>query len=186
MKKLIFTIAFFTVCVTADAQVNKDTVGLNLPITAGRVIYTGVVEAAGKTKADLYRNAQQWLIDAFYNQNGVIQDKDKDAGLVFGQGVFNFSMGVELGSVNWINHFTIKIECRDNKYRYSFYNIVINYAASGNTGFDIEQVLGILLGTQKWPLPKKAASKVLVQNDVLIKNVILSLKNAMATTTSDF
>jgi len=187
MKKLIFTIAFFTVCVTANAQIDKDTVGLNLPVKDGQVIYTGVVEIDGKTKDDLYRNAQQWFIDGFYSQKDVIQDKDKEDGLVFGRGVFYFFSGVGLGQdVNWANHVTIKIECKDNKYRYSFYNMVIVNYDSGNTNFDIEQLLGAVLGTQKWPWTKNAAKNALTTSDDLVKKAILSLKNGMAKTTTDF
>jgi len=187
MKKLIFTIAFFTVCVTANAQINQDTVGLNLPIMDGRVIYTGVIDVAGKTKDDLFRNAQQWLIEAFYNQKDVIQNKDKEDGLVIGQGILNFSSSAGLSAVNWANHVTIKIECKDSKYRYSFYNIVNTSDVFGPASYDIEQVLGFILGAQKWPLTKNAAKSMLKRNDEVVKNVILSLENAMAkTTTTDF
>src|ERR1700761_2725511 len=151
MKKLIFTLAFISAFITAKAQINKDTVGLNVPVKDGQVIYTGVVEVAGKTKDDLYRNAQQWFIDYFYSQKDVIQNKDKEDGLLFGRGVFYFTIGVGLGqTVNWANHVTIKIECKDNKYRYSFYNMLANNYDSGGTNFNIEQVLGVILGTQKW------------------------------------
>jgi len=39
---------------------------LDLPVKEGQIIYTGVVEADGKTKDELYKNAQQafikWLL----------------------------------------------------------------------------------------------------------------------------
>ena len=189
MKKIIFTIALFTVCITANAQINKDTVGLNLPVRDGQVIYTGVVEVAGKTKDNLYRSAQQWFINYFNGAKNFTQDKDEKDALVYGRGTLNFTSGIGIGlltSVVWGDDVTIKIECKDNKYRYSFYNMVINYVGSGYPDFDIEQVLGGVLGTQKWPWTKNAAKNVLTHNDEQVKNAILSLKNAMGKTTTDF
>jgi hypothetical protein len=187
MKKLIFTIVFFTACITAKAQVNKDTVGLNLPVTNGQVIYTGVVEVDGKTKEDLYKNAQQWFMDFFSSQKDVIQDKDKEEGIVFGEVNLYFFSGTGLGATqNWTNHFTIKIECKDNKYRYSFYNMLISTNPSDNTNYYIEQLLGQVLGTQKWPWTKNAAKNALISNGGQIRTAILSLKAAMGKTTTDF
>jgi hypothetical protein len=186
MKKLLFTIAFFIVCVTANAQINKDTVGLNLPVRDGQLIYTGVVAVEGRTKDDLYRNAQQWFIDNFYTQKDVIQDKDKEDGLIFGRGIYYFYSTNSLGqNFNWTNHLTMKIECKDNKYRYLFYNMVI-YDDSNNY-FSIEQALQFILGTQKWSWgTKNVAKRMFISNDVLIKNAVLSLKTAMEKTTDDF
>jgi hypothetical protein len=186
MNKLIFTIAFFTLCATARAQINKDTVGLNLPVKDNQLIYTGVVEINGKTKDDLFRNAQQWFIDNFYSQKGVIQDKDKEAGLIFGRGAYYYSSKSGIGYINWASNITVEIECKDNKYRYWFYHMVISNYDSGNSTFDIEQLLGTVLGTQKWPWTKSAAKNALVRNDEVIKSAIVSLKNAMETTVTDF
>jgi len=188
MKKLIFTIALFTICVTANAQINKDTVGLSLPVKDGQVIYTEVVEVAGKTKVDLYRNAQQWFINYFGGIKNFMQDNDTEDALVCGQGTLNFNSGVGIGlltNVIWGDDVTIKIECKDNKYRYSFYAMVIKNP-SDNSEYEIEQVLGAVLGTQKWPWTKNAAKEVLIHNDEKLKSAISFLKNDMKKTTTDF
>ncbi len=186
MKKIIFTIAFFTACIAAHAQINKDTVGMNLPVKDGQVIYTAVVLVDGKTKNDLYQNAQQWFMDYFSSQKNVIQADDREDGLVFGRGILYFSTTYTLSYINWASHITFKIECKDNKYRYSFYNMVINNYDSGNSNYDIEQLLGTILGTQNWPYTKSEAQKVLIKNDTTIKSAISSLEKAMKKTTSDF
>jgi len=188
MKKIIFTIALFTVCITANAQINKDTVGLNLPVRDGQVIYTGVVEVAGKTKDNLYRSAQQWFINYFNGAKNFTQDKDEKDALVYGRGTLNFTSGIGIGlltSVVWGDDVTIKIECKDNKYRYTFYGMVIKYP-SDNSGYVIEQVLGAVLGTQKWQWTKNAAKDVLIHNDEKVKSAISFLISDMKTTTTDF
>ena len=161
---------------------------MNLPVKDGQVIYTGVVEVAGKTKDDLFRNAQQWFINYFGGTIKFMQDKDKEDALVCGRGVLNFTSGVGIGllaSVIWGDDVTIKIECKDNKYRYSFYGMIIKYP-SDNSGYTIEQVLGTVLGTQKWQWTKSAAKSVLIHNDGKVKSAISFLKSDMKTTTTDF
>jgi hypothetical protein len=186
MKKLIFTIAFFTACVTAKAQINKDTVGLNLPVKNGEVIYTAVVEVDGKTKDELYRNAQQWFINYFDGAAKFTQDVDKNDAYVCGRGVLKFTSGLRLdANVLWGNDVTIKIECKDNKYRYTFYLMVIK-DITDNAEYAIEQISGAVLGTQKWPWSKNAAKNVLIQNDEKLKSAISFLKSDMEKTTTDF
>lgn len=186
MKKLISTLAFFTACITARAQINKDTVGLNLNVQAGQVIYTGVVNAEGLTKDELYRNAQQWFIDYFYNSKNLIQDKDKKDALVCGRGILSFYAGIGLGSTaHWADNVAIKIECRDNKYRYTFYGMIFKDIAD-NTEYPADHILGVVLGTQKWPYLKSAAKNALKENAKNIKDAITDLKNTMANAPTDF
>lgn len=186
MKKLIFTIAFFTACVTAKAQINKDTVGLNLPVKNGEVIYTAVVEVDGKTKDELYRNAQQWFINYFDGAAKFTQDVDKNDAYICGRGVLKFTSGIRLdANVLWGNDVMVKIECKDNKYRYAFYGMVIK-DITDNAEYQIEQILGAVLGTQKWPWSKNAAKNVLLNNDAKLKSAISFLKGDMQKTTTDF
>lgn len=187
MKKLSLIITFLVFCAAANAQVKKDTVGLNIPVSNTQVIYTGVVDVPGKTKDELFRNAQQWFINAFPSQKDVIQDKDNENGIVYGRIVLYFSSGVGLGvKVNFADHLTVKIECKDGKYRYAFYNMAISNYDSGNSSFDIEQILGQVLGTQKWPWSKNAAKNTLKSNDSFIRSAVDHLKRGMAVTMPDF
>ena len=51
----------------------KDTVGLKIPVTDGAVIYERVFDVPGKSKADLYKNAQLWFADHYVNSNNEIE-----------------------------------------------------------------------------------------------------------------
>jgi len=63
--------------------------------------------------------------------------------------------------------------------------VVYNYD-SGNNGYDLEVLLGQVLGTQKWPWTKNAAKNALTNCDYLIKKAIVNFKDNMAATTTDF
>ncbi|MCC8426944.1 DUF4468 domain-containing protein [Mucilaginibacter sp. UR6-11] len=84
MKQLLIGLLF--IAIGAKAQ-NKDTLGLNIPIKDGHVVYEGIVEMPGKPKMDLYNNAKQWFVDCFKSAKDVIQNEDKDQGRIIGKGV---------------------------------------------------------------------------------------------------
>ena len=186
MNKIIFTIVFLTAFITAKAQINKDTVGLNIPVKNNEVIYTEVVNVNGKTKDELYRNAQQWFINYFDGTAKFTQDVDKNDAYIIGRGVLKFTSGIRLdANVLWGNDVTVKIECKDNKYRYTFYGMVIK-DITDNAEYQAEQILGAVLGTQKWPWSKNAAKNVLIHNDEKLKSAISFLKADMQKTITDF
>jgi hypothetical protein len=188
MKKITLLISLFILSVSAQAQINKDTIGLNLPFKDGALLYTGVVNSPGKSKLELYKNAQQWFVDNFKSSKAVIQNQDKDDGLIVGKGVLTFNSGIGLGMVMpFGDDVTVKIECKDDKYRYSFYDIRITYFYNGTTDFTIDDVLDKLQGRHtRWGWSKKNAKNVLINGDVEVKNSIVSLNKAMSKPISNF
>jgi len=183
MKTIILTIIMLLPLVSF-AQ--KDTIGMNIPVNNGSIIYTGVVNINGKSKAELYRNAKQWFIDNFKSSNP-IQNQDKEKGLVIGKGIVRFYASFGYGlSTTWHDRFTIKLECRDGKYRYSIYDMIIYPSDRPNQEVALEDFLGKILGTRKAPVTKLACKDVLKKNEIGITNVIASIKEQMNKTISDF
>ena len=183
MKKNI-TIILVIASISAWGQ--KDTIGLNLPMKDGVVTYTGVVTISGKSKADLYKNAKQWFVDYFKSSNDVIQNQDKEEGTIIGKGIVWFNSKVGLGmNWTWYDKLTIRLECKDGRYRYSIYDMTIRAENSG-VEYALESALGKLTGTGKFPWSKGVAKGVIQHNDERIKEVIASINNQMNKTIADF
>ena len=188
MKKLITLGLSALLYLSANAQVNKDTVGINLPFKDSNLLYTGVVTISNKTKIDLYKNAQQWFVDYFNSSKAVIQNQDKEDGLIVGKGILKFASKIGMGmTMPFGDNVTVKIECKDGKYRYSFYDISITYFYNGTTDFTIDEVMDKLLGRKtRWGWSKKVAKGVLANGDEKVKESIAALNQAMNKTPTDF
>lgn len=149
----------------------KDTVGLNIPIKDGQITYQDIIDMPNKSKSDLYRNAQQWFVDYFKSSKDVIQNQDKDDGIIIGKGFIDFNSKVGLG-ITMTSHdkLTIKIECKDNKYRYTIYDMIIYPPAyNEDNAVSLNRIYGKLIGTEKLPTSKGVAKSVLQSNDRAVK-----------------
>jgi len=88
------------------------------------VIYANVVELDTSITADeLYTAAKSWAIDAFKSTKEVIQEADKELHLIYIKGFIKANV---YGGY-W---FTIKIETKDGRYRYSLYDIIYDASAT--------------------------------------------------------
>jgi hypothetical protein len=74
-------------------------------------------------KSDLFINARQFITDNFIDANQVLTINDKIEGEIGGNGNMRYYPKGIMGSSGFYNIiFKIKIEVRDGKYKYSFYN----------------------------------------------------------------
>jgi len=187
MQKIILLPLLAFLSLTVKAQI-KDTVGLNLPIVDGKILYEGIVDIPDKTKNDLYQNAQQWFVDYFKSSKDVIQNQDKDNGIVVGKGMLDFNARVGLG-MSMVQHdkLTIKIVCKDNKYKYSVYDMIL-YPPEGNEKYStpFDNLYGKLIGTVKIGGSKSAVKDILKKNDIEVRKMIESIKLAMVKKSDNF
>jgi hypothetical protein len=84
----------------------------------GILIFTEVVDQTA-SKNDLYLRGKMFFAKAFKSANDVIQLDDKESGTTVGKGlseiyVFNGMMDMKIQL-----HYTIKIQSKDNRYKYS-------------------------------------------------------------------
>lgn len=122
MKKLlVIALIFFT----KSAFAQKDTVGMNIPVTAGGIVYEKVFDAPGMSKNLLYSNAKVFFIKQHNDKYGnKLQDsvlyrvigKDNQSVTIEHKGFLAFSPTFNL-------NFLLQIDCKDNKYRCRIYNI---------------------------------------------------------------
>lgn len=88
-----------------------------------RVNYTEVVPISDVNKEQLYFRAKAWFSNVFKDSKEVIQMDSKEAGTIIGKGNQNIYLQI-LGMPSEVRcHFTVKIFCKDARYKYEITNI---------------------------------------------------------------
>lgn len=126
MKKNIFLLFFlFSIILNGNSQ-NYD-----LPIdSAANIVYREIINS-NISKNALYSNAQEWIAKTFGDYKKVIQFEDETNGKLILKGTNDVKHFVEahIAGMHIINResiqFTLTIECKENKYRYTMDNIVV-------------------------------------------------------------
>jgi hypothetical protein len=132
MKKLILLLLVISpfITLTSFSQMDKTTSINNFPINEkGEVVYTEIVKIDSTDSKELYVKAHEWFANTFNSAQNVVQLDDKDAGTIIGKGVFEFD---ETVMVVWVN-FTIEIQTKDGKYKYTLSNFIYK-------GYRIEEI----------------------------------------------
>lgn len=94
---------------------------------AGEVVFTKVVQADGFSADDLYTATRIYITEAFKSANDVIQLDDKDNKTLIAKGwreqkAQSGFMNAFAGAPYQV-YFTIKIQCRDNRYKIDVYQL---------------------------------------------------------------
>ncbi len=181
MKNLIIAL-FALISVSASAQ--KDTAGLKMPVITGNVVYEQVFETPGKTRYQLFNDAQQWFI-ARYKSFRNIEVTDSVNVRVIGKGkeIVNY-VGPLNVSLPFISRMTIQIDCKDGKFRSRMSSINLtprDTSASGNFVTTPEELVDMLNGkSQINGLNKNQARRLLESLNITINNTMLSIQKALA------
>jgi hypothetical protein len=97
-----------------------------LPAKDGIVLYEIIDSSITASKSQLYDRAKIWFTNAFKDSKEVIQLDDKESGTIIGKGLFRFKPGL----TPYICNFSARIDCKDNRYRFQVYNILIESATT--------------------------------------------------------
>jgi hypothetical protein len=103
---------------------------LYLPKENGKVVYQSIIELPGVEAKEIFKRANFWFIDSFKSPNDVINYNSQEEGIISGKGNVNLT---------WVNEkaaivipvtvklaFSVKIEVKEEKLRYSIYDILIS------------------------------------------------------------
>lgn len=132
MKKLIFII-FILFPFVSFSQISMELLKNNFPISDGKVVYQEVVNLTTPiTDSEIYKKARLWMVDTFYSSKDVLQVEDKENATLIAKGFLNIAHNDGVLGKDW---FTLKIEAKDGKYRYTIYDIryewsVVNFTAN--------------------------------------------------------
>lgn len=104
----------------------------NLPTDqAGKLVYTEVIQVDSTSKDELFLRSKRFFAELFGGSTEAIKLEDRESGTMIGEGAFQISF-IYMGlNYNRLMLFTIKTECKDNRYRYQVDNI--HYKDKGAT-----------------------------------------------------
>ncbi len=89
---------------------------LNIPKDdSGKYQYQGVVTVSGKSQAELYDAAKEWIALNFRSAQDVIQLDDRENGLLIAKGYFPIFMMLHERHI----YHTIRLDTKDGRYRYT-------------------------------------------------------------------
>lgn len=107
----------------------KDTL-INLPILDGKIFYEHVYQDSDMTKNDLFVKSKDVFLRLFPDTKGVIQNEDKDNGIVSGKGYFSFIYkdGIFNMAFSQTVRSTFRVIVKDGKYKVEFFDFYFNDA----------------------------------------------------------
>ncbi|MCC8426068.1 DUF4468 domain-containing protein [Mucilaginibacter sp. UR6-11] len=183
MRNLIImaTILFANI---AYAQ-NKDTVGLKLPFTNGKVVYQKTFKVPGKSRSLLFTNAREWF-EKRYNNLDSVNVQDASNGRLTGSGwdVLSFKGPLHMDVTSRVGK-TIEINSANDIYSINISDIIIGYQEEPElprTYFTAEDLVNHVLGKKyprgtlnPVPFNKKLSKKALVSLNKLVADLINSV-----------
>lgn len=178
MKSIKNIIVLILTAFSLNAQVD-----LPIDSSTNKITYSGVVNIDSTSKNDLYAKAKEWVALAFKSANDVIQLDDAPNGKLIAKGITVIKSGkYPAGNIN----FTLKIETKDNKYRYEITDL---HHTDGGTGLGNIGVCEDMIKTKSRTFGisnQKGYNRMLESMNTNVLNLIADLKLAMAKKTNDW
>jgi hypothetical protein len=150
---------------------------------SGNLYYNEVVQIAGKDRESLYLVAKQFFVDAFKSANDVVQFEDKATGVITGKGFSNVSvkiMGISNVNQMW---FTLKIQCKDGRYKCEVYDIYFNSSPDPNNRRVATNYANDIFDKTKYyrnnGKPNSISEQFKDETNRTVKNLFASLRTAM-------
>lgn len=152
MRRLFILLLFLPMIGFGQNVQDYDVSKLYLPKEEGKVVYQAVIDAPEKTADALYTTSRLWFLESFKSSKDVIQYEEREAGIIAGNG--NFPMVIyALGyAVEVRAYFSVRIEVKDNKFRYRIDNISIDQGESGT--YPVETYF-----SEEWMFKKNGSPK---------------------------
>ena len=117
----LFTLLLLCFATTLVHGQAPDSVKLPTDPDTHRITYAEVVQMPGVSQAELYTRAKIWFAEAFKSAKDVVQADEKDAGIVQGSAWSPMEvhfMGKNMPASNVRLWYTVKLACREGRYRY--------------------------------------------------------------------
>ena len=118
MKKIIILI------ILCPIFLNAQIISIFPKNESGEIVFSEIIKSDSTPKGILYIRAKSFFANSFKSANDVIQLDDKETGIVIGKG------NTKLTGTSYTLHFSLKISCKDNKFKYELYNFTFTTAPS--------------------------------------------------------
>lgn len=102
-----------------------------VPLKDGKIFYEVIDSSFKKLKPETYKSAKMWFADAFKDSKSVLQVDDKDLGELMGKGTFEYPVTYQGFTAEFWCQFTVKVSCRNDKYRLQIYDVMTKGKANG-------------------------------------------------------
>lgn len=196
MKRLIFIVAAALISIAAQAQKKNSILPDTIPVVDCNYQFQETVKVDSTIKKDrLYKNAKIYFMDIFIGADDAFQYDDREEGRIIGKGALtvndyktSFPGGVAV--LKWDINYNTEITCKDGKYRYRFYDIVITkeyHVAENNSRSVHLTVKDVYDAIPKQRGPYKALYPGVINKMIAeFKTKISTLKQSMTKKPSDF
>lgn len=139
-----------------------------LPVKDGKVVYEFIDTTVKGSSDQLNDKAKIWFANAFRDSKEVLQYQSENS--LIGKGNFDFNQAM----VPFLVRFSVRVDCKDNKYRVQFYDITYREGTRGAVK-DIE-------GLNE----KRGRDKLKGNIDQHFKYIISSISKTMSGNDNDF
>jgi len=106
---------------------------IELPLQDSSIVYEEVIAADSVTKNQLFDNIKLWFANSFQSSNEVIQSSDKESGYIIGKGSQVLTPSIA-GSAIYYLKFSIRVDVKDNKFRFRLYDFLVYSPPWRNSG----------------------------------------------------
>ena len=86
----------------------------------GKIVFQRV-DSIDKSKDVLFGMSKEWFVNTFNSGKAVIELEDKEHGTIIGKGIYQ--KDVTKYNLTIYYHYTVKVETKDNKARFTIYDI---------------------------------------------------------------
>jgi len=176
MNKIILILFIFFSSNNANAQLHD-----KFPFNEkGEIVYSEVVNIKGADKTDLYRKAKIFFVDDMLSTGNIVQLDDKENGIIIGKGFLTIPIQNKKLSLPVNLHFTIKVEVKDDRYRYEIYSLRYETKA---TSFTAEELFAKEKSAEYKKAKKNArdiADQYLDRTITVVDNIVATLKEYMS------
>ena len=143
-----------------------DTISSQLPYVDEKVVFNSINVAPSSTQQQIYAAAKKWIVDNFKNSKAVIQTEDIATGQILGKGIISVPFEMKGKSHYYDLSLSIQIDCKPEKFRIRFYNLILVSIPSVNQAklnIPIEEMDSMTKkqnkDTQRWDEVKKNTNK---------------------------
>lgn len=189
MRKLLL-LSFVLIGQLCFAQ-HKDTVGLKIPYTNGKVFYERSFKAPDQSQTQLYSNAQLWFVERYKSDEAIDKHEHADA-KVIGHGTETITFkGPLKRDVPVKVKLNIEIESKADLYTVRISNIVYGYQADPTeerSYFTAEDMINDITqrkyknaeGINPVPFNHKQSKNALQELNPLINDILKSINQTMS------
>lgn len=186
MKK---TLLFAFLLITTIKIFAQDAQPFLFPVVDGKVMYEKVVDVPGKDKLTIYGKVTDWYFKTTKNLKTEIINSDA------GIGQFSATIRTDIDETFYMD-MSMQVDCKDNKYRYRFFNIRHTVKGKENTPFFAKYLVNvpaetdneIMLGQKKgFSKSQKGVIEQRMSNmDSIIKKYIDQIEKSINVKAEDF